>query len=192
MKTCKDCKIEKPLSEFYKYTKKNCYRGRCKKCHQLRFYKPKYGKPGFKKCHTPWNKGNRGNGACRASYKSKEWIKSILKRDNYMCTECSSFENLVAHHIKSWNKFSMLRFDFNNGITLCHSCHSKLHRTMNGFQKGRIPWNKGGKWNNEVKEKISKKLKGNKSKGKLFKKGHVPWNKGLKLGDNDGNKKFYK
>jgi len=38
-----------------------------------------------------------------------------------------------------------------------------------------------------VKEKISKKLKGKPSSGKLFEKGRVPWNKGLKIGVKDGN-----
>ena len=58
----------------------------------------------------------------------KAWATHIKKRDNMACQECGSTENIVAHHIKSWTKFPELRFDINNGITLCNICHKKQHR----------------------------------------------------------------
>jgi hypothetical protein len=63
MKICKDCKIEKPYSEFYTYGNGKWYRGRCKKCHNLKFRPPKgHNSASFKKGHIPWNKGLRNTG----------------------------------------------------------------------------------------------------------------------------------
>ncbi len=33
-----------------------------------------------------------------------------------------------AHHIKSFTKHPLLRFDINNGIAICKECHKKEHR----------------------------------------------------------------
>lgn len=61
----------------------------------------------------------------RNSNKFKEWKKSVLKRDNYICTICDSKEHLEVDHIKPFSKFPKLRFDINNGRTLCRDCHIK-------------------------------------------------------------------
>ena len=33
---------------------------------------------------------------------------------------------LQAHHIRRWSSASILRYDPNNGITLCKNCHKKV------------------------------------------------------------------
>lgn len=53
--------------------------------------------------------------------------KSVLKRDNYACQLCGAKENLEVHHKKSYSKFPLLRTSVGNGITLCETCHDKVH-----------------------------------------------------------------
>ena len=64
----------------------------------------------------------------RRSSKYKNWKKQVLTRDNYICQRCGSKENLVVHHIKKFSENKQLRFDVNNGITLCQKCHKEVHK----------------------------------------------------------------
>ncbi len=56
----------------------------------------------------------------------KCWKKNVLKRDNYTCRECGIRGGyLEAHHIKEFSNYPELRFDLDNGLTLCLPCHKK-------------------------------------------------------------------
>jgi hypothetical protein len=59
----------------------------------------------------------------------KQWGKIIKKRDNYICQKCGCDDKncMEAHHIKSQNLFPDLKFNFDNGITLCLRCHALAH-----------------------------------------------------------------
>lgn len=57
----------------------------------------------------------------------KVWSESIRKRDNYICQNCGSKENLNAHHIIHRSFYPLLTFILNNGITLCEKCHLQAH-----------------------------------------------------------------
>lgn len=71
-------------------------------------------------------------------YRTKEWFKFrkyILARDNNLCQECLKegkyTKGNTIHHIipvrqgqEGWNK----RLEEDNVITVCESCHSKIHR----------------------------------------------------------------
>lgn len=71
---------------------------------------------------TPENK------AVRNSDKSKYWRVKVFERDNYTCQKCGNTGGILnAHHIKEFSKYKELRFDVNNGMTLCKSCHIKIH-----------------------------------------------------------------
>ena len=59
----------------------------------------------------------------------KLWREAVFERDNYTCQMCGAKGSdgvyLTAHHIKSWRNFPELRYEIENGITLCENCHSK-------------------------------------------------------------------
>lgn len=64
----------------------------------------------------------------RRSYKAKQWRDAVKKRDGYQCVECCASDVVLhAHHLKSWSRFPNLRFDIDNGKTLCVPCHEKVH-----------------------------------------------------------------
>lgn len=66
-----------------------------------------------------------------------EWRKAIFQRDNWTCRICekrSSKENqiyLEGHHINSWIKYPEMRFNVENGITVCKKCHWLIHHRRN-------------------------------------------------------------
>lgn len=54
----------------------------------------------------------------------REWRKSVFERDGYTCQCCKEVGgNLRGHHILNWSSNKELRYDINNGITLCNKCH---------------------------------------------------------------------
>ena len=57
----------------------------------------------------------------------KEWRKIVKNRDGWKCKisngDCS--DRLEAHHILPWVTYPELRYETNNGITLCHAHHPK-------------------------------------------------------------------
>ena len=57
-----------------------------------------------------------------------EWMKSVFARDNWKCQHCGSDAKLRAHHIYSYAKYSELRLNVANGITLCEYHHKQLHQ----------------------------------------------------------------
>lgn len=63
------------------------------------------------------------------SFEYKLWRSRIFKRDGYICQVCRvpSSGKLQAHHKKSFKDFPEERVSVDNGITLCESCHNKLH-----------------------------------------------------------------
>lgn len=67
----------------------------------------------------------------RFSRQAKRWRYDVFLRDAFTCQDCGDDRggNLQAHHIKAWADYPDLRFDIENGITLCRSCHKKRHLT---------------------------------------------------------------
>lgn len=58
----------------------------------------------------------------------KEWRAEVYKRDHWTCKTCGhKGRDIVAHHVKSFADYPSLRTELSNGITLCRSCHIKLH-----------------------------------------------------------------
>ncbi len=95
--------------------------------------------------HTSWNKGLKGFLAGEGHYNwikdrsklakhqerndmaYKEWRLQVYKRDNFKCRienqDCSG--RIIAHHILPWSDFPELRYNINNGITLCQAHHPR-------------------------------------------------------------------
>jgi 5-methylcytosine-specific restriction endonuclease McrA len=67
-----------------------------------------------------------------ASGEGRELIRAVYRRDDYRCQSCgarkSGPRSIHAHHVKPWAEFPALRFDLDNLITLCRSCHHAAHR----------------------------------------------------------------
>lgn len=78
-----------------------------------------------------WKGGpNNPNLLERRNAKYLDWRTSVFTRDGFTCQHCGDSRggNLNAHHIKEWSKYPELRFEVSNGLTLCETCHTELHR----------------------------------------------------------------
>jgi len=61
-------------------------------------------------------------------YEYLEWRKAVFERDKYTCQMCKQLStgNIEAHHIYPFADFPELRFEIDNGITLCQHCHETI------------------------------------------------------------------
>jgi len=80
--------------------------------------------------HPNWKGGlSSENRIIRSSYDYAKWRNSIFQRDHWTCQQCGQVgSGLHAHHILGFAKYPSLRFELNNGITLCEPCHWQLHK----------------------------------------------------------------
>lgn len=57
----------------------------------------------------------------------KQWRQKVWLRDNFKCKianpDCKG--RIEAHHILGWRDYPELRYQVNNGITLCHAHHPR-------------------------------------------------------------------
>ena len=65
----------------------------------------------------------------------KKWRKDVLKRDGWTCKYpgCGCKKRLQAHHILTWAEFPALRFNVQNGITLCRKHHDMIKGREEAF-----------------------------------------------------------
>lgn len=59
------------------------------------------------------------------------WRRTVFARDDYTCQEPGCGKRggrLNAHHVKPWKDHHELRYDVDNGLTLCRGCHTERHR----------------------------------------------------------------
>ncbi len=81
--------------------------------------------------HHNWKGGvTSKNGKIRGSLLYITWRNEVYKRDNWKCRMCEKKcpkGDIVAHHIREFSDFPELRFVIENGVTLCRSCHARLH-----------------------------------------------------------------
>lgn len=57
----------------------------------------------------------------------KQWKYNVYKRDDFKCriSDGNCKGRLEAHHILPWRDYPELRYEINNGITLCHFHHPR-------------------------------------------------------------------
>lgn len=145
MRKCKKCGHTKELIEFRK--RQIYFTHTCKECLNAPARTGKINTGRFVKGIVPWIKGKKGvkkrdlpkyikksPGINHSSGLRIEWAVEVKKRDGLMCRICESKEKLHAHHIVPWKKDESKRFDLENGVTLCHSCHMKVERYIDFCQ----------------------------------------------------------
>jgi hypothetical protein len=115
---CESCGSE------FKITPSRIKRARfCSRPCQGRFFK------GEKSCH--W-KGGIDYRGIHSLFNPKyvEWRTAVFTRDNWKCKmengDCVG--TLEVHHILPWRDYVELRFNTNNGITLCHFHHPRKRK----------------------------------------------------------------
>lgn len=88
-------------------------------------------------------------------YNFSQWIRKrqvILKRDNYLCRECSRYGKStlanIVHHIIPLEEREDLALDNRNLVSLCERCHERMHNKFN---------NKLSKLGLEWRERIERK-----------------------------------
>lgn len=114
----------------------------CRKAAKSRFCsKPCADKGGFRyegESHPNFKANSR-----RRNRRGKHgaWARAVISRDRGTCRRCGSQELLHAHHIRPFEAFPNLRWDVDNGLTLCAPCHWAVHSTAsnaNGVNSGNI------------------------------------------------------
>lgn len=75
--------------------------------------------------HNFWKGGvTKENKIARTRIEYKLWREAVFKRDDWTCQFCKERGGeLNADHIKSFAYYPKLRYDVNNGRTLCLPCH---------------------------------------------------------------------
>lgn len=81
----------------------------------------------------------------RPQYENTLWRKQVFERDDYTCQNCKTKGGkLQADHIKPYFLYPDLRWDINNGRTLCVDCHKKTDtyglKLWWKLKKGELEW----------------------------------------------------
>lgn len=95
------------------------------------------------------------NDIIRKGKEYKTWRINVFKRDNFKCQHCGQIGgNLQADHIKQFAIYPELRFDIDNGRTLCEECHKKTDTYGGkGYKKSEDYKNKHLRLSIEIKNK---------------------------------------
>lgn len=119
-------KLGKKLSEEHKAKMSASHKGKVRsKEHQMKLNDSNRGEK------SRWWKGgiSPANKVIRRSVEYKCWREAVFLRDNWTCKKCKIRGLcLHPHHILNFCQWPDLRFDVDNGITLCKSCHTSFHK----------------------------------------------------------------
>ena len=76
------------------------------------------------------------NAKIRNSIEYRLWREAVYRRDNYTCQDCHKRGGrLNADHIKPFALYPELRFEIENGRTLCIPCHKKTNTFLNRWSE---------------------------------------------------------
>lgn len=73
----------------------------------------------------------------RGCKKYKMWRHMVFERDCFTCIWCGSKERIEADHIRRWATHPELRYNVDNGRTLCLNCHNKT-RNKKYYENGEL------------------------------------------------------
>lgn len=62
----------------------------------------------------------------RSTREYRVWRATVIRRDK-VCQICKTRKRRHAHHIRHATYFQEQRFDPDNGVTLCATCHMVVH-----------------------------------------------------------------
>jgi hypothetical protein len=83
------------------------------------------------KNHPNWKGGITPiNNKIRGSEIGRIWCMAVAKKYDYTCQKCliNCKWHEAIHHMRNFAEEIRLRFDVNNGIVFCRSCHKEFHR----------------------------------------------------------------
>ncbi len=67
----------------------------------------------------------------RKTDRYKAWRDYVYRKYNWTCQLClRKLKKLVAHHVLSFTDYPEHRFDVDNGLCVCRSCHKKIHKEI--------------------------------------------------------------
>ena len=74
----------------------------------------------------------------------KQWRYKVFKRDRHICKINNQYcrGKIKAHHILGWSAYPELRYNINNGITLCQAHHPRKRaeeKRLIPFFQGLVP-----------------------------------------------------
>ena len=84
-----------------------------------------------------WKGGKSAEERARVPFMAEwaAWRRRVYHRDGYACRRCGlkpkTRSTLRAHHVAPWAQYPELRFDLDNGVTLCRDCHGWVHGKAN-------------------------------------------------------------
>ncbi|MDS7057032.1 HNH endonuclease [Klebsiella pneumoniae] len=89
--------------------------------------------------HYRWSGGKDAyDDKYRNSNEYSEWRLAVFKRDNYICQCCKlTGLKLNAHHIFNFATHKDIRYDIENGITMCEECHRRFHKVYGVFKNNK-------------------------------------------------------
>lgn len=65
--------------------------------------------------------------SARLAARLATWGRKVRKRDGHKCVRCGGRNKLQAHHRLSFAEYPNLRYEVDNGETLCIDCHAEEH-----------------------------------------------------------------
>lgn len=86
------------------------------------------------KNHWNWKGGiTSENNQARHNDEYINWRNAVYVRDWFTCQICKvkcNSKSIIAHHIKPFSDYKELRYNVDNGVCLCRSCHKKTHKEI--------------------------------------------------------------
>lgn len=99
---------------------------RCKQCH----YETRKGDTHPRYRHDLTDEERAENENRDYDLRYRQWRRAVYQRDQYRCRYCgdNKGDNLNAHHIHNFADHKEIRYNVENGITLCNICHNEFHK----------------------------------------------------------------